>query len=66
METPPLGILPNSAGLMSYLVVTIVMCAITYVLVLNLQLLKDAISLARSNTYSMLRTRKSSHAEQTA
>ncbi|CAD6566817.1 MAG: hypothetical protein ASARMPREDX12_008836 [Alectoria sarmentosa] len=50
-----MGVLPNSAGLMSYLVVTIVMCAITYVLVLNLQHLKDAISLARSNTYSMLR-----------
>ena len=60
-----MGVLPKSAGLVSYLVVTIVMCAITYVAVLNLQPLKDAIFLARSNIYSMLRTRKSSHTEQT-
>ena len=59
-----MGVLPKSAGLESYLVVTILMCAVTYVLVLNLQQLKDATSLARSNIYSMLQTRKIKYAEQ--
>ena len=57
-------VLPNGAGLVSYLVVTILMCAITYVLVLNLQHLKGATSLARSNINSVLRTRKTKFAEQ--
>ena len=59
-----MGVLPESASLVSYLVVTILMCAVTYVLVLNLQHLKDATSLARNNIYSMLRTREIKYAEQ--
>ena len=59
-----MSILPKSAGIVSYLVVTILMCAVTYVLVLNLRHLKDATSLARSNIYSMLRTGKTKYAEQ--
>ena len=57
-------VLPLSAGIVSYLVVTILMCAVTYVLVLNLRHLKDATSLARSNIYSLLRTGKNKYAEQ--
>ena len=59
-----MGVLPKSAGLVSYIVVTILMCAVTYVIVLNLQHLKDATSLAHSNIYSMLHTRKIEYAEQ--
>ena len=59
-----MGVLPKNAGLASYLVVTIVMCAVTYVLVLNLQHLKNAIFWVRSKIYSLLRTRERSHAEQ--
>ncbi|KAK0514793.1 hypothetical protein JMJ35_002172 [Cladonia borealis] len=51
-------VLPLSAGIVSYLVVTILMCAVTYALVLNLRHLKNATSLARSNIYSLLRTRE--------
>ena len=57
-------VLPLSAGIVSYLVVTILMCAVTYVLVLNLRYIKDATSLARGNIYSLLRTGKSQYAEQ--
>ena len=60
-----MGVLPKSAGIVSYFVVTILMCAITYVIVLNLRPLKDATSLARSNIYSILRTKKIEYAEQT-
>ena len=51
------NVLPKSANLVSYFVLTSVMCVITYALVLNLQHLKDLISLARSNVHGMLHRR---------
>ena len=59
-----MSVLPKSAGIVSYLVVTILMCAVTYVLVLNLQHLKEAISWARSNIYNTLRARENKFGEQ--
>ena len=56
--------LPKSADLVSFVVVTIFMCAITYVLVLNIRHLKDAISQGRSSMRSMLHTRKNKDPEQ--
>ena len=53
-----MGVLPQNAGLVSYIIVTIILCAITYVIVLNLQHLKDAISLARGNMKSTTRKSK--------
>ena len=53
-----MNVLPKSADMVSFLVVTIVMCAITYALVLNIQHFKDAIYLARSSLHGMLQTRK--------
>ncbi|KAL8848631.1 MAG: hypothetical protein Q9221_006356 [Calogaya cf. arnoldii] len=50
--------LPNSANLVSYVVVTILLCAITYILVLNLPYLKNAMSSARDSVYRSLRIRK--------
>ena len=58
-----MSVLPQSACLVSYLVVTLVMCAITYVLVLNLQHLKGAINFARSSVHSTLRTRGAGDSE---
>ena len=49
--------LPKSAGLVSYVVVTVFMCAITYVLVFNLRHLKGAISWGGSSMRSILFTR---------
>lgn len=53
-----MNVLPKSADLVSFLVVTIVMCVITYALVLNIQHFKDAIYLARSSLHGVLHTRK--------
>jgi len=50
--------LPKSAGIASYVVVTILMCAITYVLVLNLRHLKEAVSWGRSSVRNILHTQK--------
>ena len=46
--------IPKSAGLVSYIAVTIVMCAITYLLVLNLRRLQDATARARNKACNML------------
>ncbi|KAL8736846.1 MAG: hypothetical protein Q9181_002275 [Wetmoreana brouardii] len=51
--------LPKSAGLVSYVVVTIFMCAITYILVVNLRHLKNAIFWGRGSVRNMVRTRGS-------
>ncbi|KAL8694293.1 MAG: hypothetical protein Q9224_003598, partial [Gallowayella concinna] len=45
--------LPNNAGLVSYIVVTILMSAITYILVYNIRHVKDAISWARTSMHAM-------------
>ena len=50
--------LPNSADLVSYVVVTVILCAITYILVLNLPYLKIAVSWGRGRIRRMVRPRK--------
>ncbi|CAO1603851.1 hypothetical protein XANCAGTX0491_007429 [Xanthoria calcicola] len=50
--------LPNSADLVSYVVVTVILCAITYILVLNLPFLKIAVSWGRGRIRRMVRPRK--------
>lgn len=42
--------------MVSFFVVTLVICVITYVIVLNLPQFKDAIALVRSNVNGMLGT----------
>ncbi|KAL8925999.1 MAG: hypothetical protein Q9208_003140 [Pyrenodesmia sp. 3 TL-2023] len=51
-------VLPKTAGFESYAVVTVLMCAITYILVLKIRQIKGAISWGRSSVRSMLNTRK--------
>ena len=52
-----MNVLPKNAGLVSYILVTIIMCAITYVLVFNLQPLKGALASMRSNIRTMFHTK---------
>lgn len=47
--------LPSSANLLSYVVVTILLCMITYILILNLPYLGHAMSLGRDKTFRVLR-----------
>ncbi|KAL9633939.1 MAG: hypothetical protein Q9204_003199 [Flavoplaca sp. TL-2023a] len=47
--------LPSSANLLSYVVVTILLCVITYILILNLPHLKHAMSWSRNKIYHVLR-----------
>lgn len=46
--------LPKGAGLVSYVVVTVVMCAITHVAVFYLRQLQDAIMRGRSSMHRLL------------
>lgn len=50
--------LPNSADLVSYVVVTVILCAITYILVLNLPYLKRAVYWGRGRIRRMVRPQK--------
>lgn len=56
--------LPKSAGLASYVVVTTVMCMITYVLVYYLRQLQDVILRGRSSVRELLHMWKNEEAEQ--
>ena len=47
--------LPSTASLLSYVVVTILLCAITYLHILNLPYLGYAISWGRNKIYHVLR-----------
>ncbi|KAL8753071.1 MAG: hypothetical protein Q9184_005535 [Pyrenodesmia sp. 2 TL-2023] len=53
-----MDVLPKSAGFSSYIIVTVLMCAITYVLVLKLRQIKETISWVRSILRSILHNRK--------
>ena len=43
---------PKTAGLVSFFIVTIAMCLVTYFIVFNLQHLKDAVTFGRSTLHS--------------
>ncbi|KAL8994198.1 MAG: hypothetical protein Q9169_005774 [Polycauliona sp. 2 TL-2023] len=50
--------LPNGANLVSYIVVTISLCTITYILVLNLRYLKEGITWIRGSVRGRIQDRK--------
>lgn len=57
--------LPSSANIISYIVVTILMSAITYILVYYLKEVKDAISRGRSSVHRILLAKKE-HTQESA
>ncbi|KAL8806738.1 MAG: hypothetical protein Q9182_001136 [Xanthomendoza sp. 2 TL-2023] len=58
--------LPNSAGLVSYIVVTILVSAITCIIVYNIHRIKDAASRTRTRMHGLFHSEKEPNTKQRA
>ncbi|KAL8814686.1 MAG: hypothetical protein Q9223_006113 [Gallowayella weberi] len=58
--------LPNSAGLVSYIVVTILVSAITYIIVYKIRRIKDAVSRTRTSMHGLFHPQKKQDTKQRA